>query len=153
MLLGGGNALKRAHVGKLGVVDDDADGLRRIHGGATAHGHDRVSLGSLEGLNAILHVLDGGIGFNLGIQAPGDARLVQQVGDLGGDAKLHQIGVGAHKDLLEAAALNLAGDLLDGTRAVIRDGVENNSVRHEASLMQPAGPSPAVRGIPDQHIV
>ena len=153
MILGGGNALKRAHVGKLGVVDDDANCLSGIHGRAAAHGHDGISLGSLEGLNAILHVLDRGVGLNLGVQAPGNTRLVQKIGDLGGDAKLHQVGVGAHKNLLETAALNLAGDLLNGASAMIRNGVKNDSVRHEASLMQPAGPSPAVRGIPDQHIV
>ena len=53
----GATPSRRAHVGELGVVDDDADGLGGIHGGAAADGDDAVSLGGLEGGHAVLHVL------------------------------------------------------------------------------------------------
>ena len=38
VLLGGGDALEAGHVGKLGVLDDDADALAGVHGGAAADG-------------------------------------------------------------------------------------------------------------------
>ena len=133
VVLGGGDALKGAHVGELGVGDDDADGLGAVHGGAAADGDDGIGLGSLEGLNAVGNVLDGGVGLDVGVDAVGDAGLIQQVGDLGGDAELHQIGVGADKDLLVAAALQLAGDLLDGAGAMIGDGVENDAISHDVA--------------------
>ena len=50
------------------------------------------------------------------------------VGDLGGDAELHQVGVGANEGLLVAATLNLAGNLLDGAGAVIGDVVEDEAI-------------------------
>ena len=66
----------------------------------------------------------------VGVDAVGDAGLVEQIGDLGGDAELDQVGVGADKDFLAAAALQLAGDLGDGAGAVIGDGVENDAIGH-----------------------
>ena len=119
-------ALKAADIGELGVVDNDADSLSGVHGGATTNGHDSVSLGGLEGLD----VLDSGVGLDLGVEAPSDAGSVELVGHLSGNAKLDQIGVGADEDLLVAATLELAGDLLDGAGTMIRDGVENETISH-----------------------
>ena len=130
VVLSGSNALEAADISELGVVDDDADGLGSIHGGAATDGHDSVSLGGLEGLDAVLDVLDRGVGLNLGVEAPSDASGVELVGHLGGNAKLDQIGVGADEDLLVAATLELAGDLLDGTGTMIRNGVENETISH-----------------------
>ena len=130
MVLGGSNALEAADIGELGVVDDDANGLGGVHGGAATDGHDSVSLGGLEGLDAVLDVLDGGVGLNLGVEAPSDAGSVELVGHLSGNAKLDQIGVGADEDLLVAATLELAGDLLDGAGTMIRDGIENETISH-----------------------
>lgn len=55
---------------------------------------------------------------------------VELVGHLSGNAKLDQIGVGADEDLLVAATLELAGDLLDGAGTMIRDGIENETISH-----------------------
>ena len=135
VLLGVGHALERAHVGELRVLDDDADGLGGVHRGAAADGDDRVGLGVLEGLDAVGHVLDGGVGLDLGVEAPVDPGLGEQVGDLGGDAELHEVGVGGHEDLLEAATLKLAGNLLDGARAMVGDGVEYDAVDCHVPLL------------------
>ena len=130
VVLSGSNALETADIGELGVVDDDADSLGSVHGGTATDGHDSVSLGGLEGLDAVLDVLDGGVGLDLGVKAPSDAGGVELVGHLGGNAKLDQIRVGADEDLLVAATLELAGDLLDGAGTMIRDGVENETISH-----------------------
>lgn len=82
MVLGGSNALEATDIGELGVVDDDANGLGGVHGGAATDGHDSVSFGGLEGLDAVLDVLDGGVGLNLGVEAPSDAGGVELVGHL-----------------------------------------------------------------------
>ena len=130
MVLGRSDALEAADIGELGIVDNDADSLSGIHGGAATDGHDSVSLGSLKGLDAVLDVLDGGVGLNLGVEAPSDAGGVELVGHLGGNAKLDQIGVRADENLLVAATLELAGDLLDGAGTMIRNGVENETISH-----------------------
>ena len=130
MVLSGSNALEAADIGELGVVDNNADGLSGVHGGAATNGHDSVSLGGLEGLDAVLDVLDSGVGLDLGVETPSDAGSVELVGHLSGNAKLDQIGVGADEDLLVAATLELAGDLLDGAGTMIRDGVENETISH-----------------------
>ena len=135
VVLGGGDALERAHVGELGVGDDHADGLGGVHGGAAADGHDGVGLGSLKGLNTVGDVLDGGVGLDVGVYAVGDAGLVEQVGDLCGDAELHQVGVGADEHLLVTAALELARNLGDGAGPVVGDGVENNAIGHDGSFL------------------
>ena len=127
---GGSDALEATDIGELGVVDDDADGLGGVHGGAAADGHDGVGPGGLIGLDAVLDVLDGGVGLDLGVEAPSDAGGVELVGHLSGNAELHQVGVGADEDLLVAAALELARDLLDSAGTVVRDGVENETVSH-----------------------
>ena len=79
VLLGGGHTLQRTHIGELGVVDDDADGLGRIHGGAAADGHDAVCLSGLEGCHAVLHISDGGVGLDLAVNGVGKACSIQQV--------------------------------------------------------------------------
>lgn len=55
---------------------------------------------------------------------------VELVGHLSGNAELDQIGVGADEDLLVAATLELAGNLLDGAGTMIRNGVENETISH-----------------------
>ena len=135
VLLGGGNALQAADVRELGVVDDDADGLGGIHGGAAADGADAVSLGSLKGGNAVLNVLDGGVGLDLAVNAVGKAGGVQQVGDLLGDAELDQIGVRADESLLVAAGGQLGNDVLDCAVAVVGNSVQYNTTCHRNSLL------------------
>lgn len=73
VVLSRSNALEARTSANCGVVDDDADCLSGVHGGTATDGHDSVSLGGLEGLDAVLDVLDGGIGLDLGVEAPSDA--------------------------------------------------------------------------------
>ena len=130
VLLGGSHTFQRAHIRELGVVDDDADGLCGIHGGAAADGHDAVCLSSLEGCHAVLHVGDGGVGLDLAVNSVGEVCSIQQVGDFLGHAKLDQIGVRADKSLLVAAGGQLGNDVLNGTVAMVGNGVQNNAISH-----------------------
>src|SRR5699024_6536959 len=132
VLLGGGDALQRAHIGKLGVIDDDADGLGGVHGRAAADGHDAVGPGSLEGRHAVLDVLDGGVGLDLAVHSVGKARGVQQGGDLAGHAEADQVRVRADESLLVAPRGQLGHDVLDRAVAVVRDGVQYNAVSHSS---------------------
>lgn len=113
-----------------GVIHAQAD-VGEAHG---ADGHDGVGLGGLEGLDAVGDVLDGGVGLDVGVDAVGDAGLVEQIGDLGRDAELHQVGVGADEHLLVAAARELARNLGDCAGPMTGDGVENDAVCHDAFL-------------------
>ena len=130
VLLGGSNALQRTHIGELRVVDDDADSLCSVHGGAAANGHDAVSLGNLEGSHAVLYVGDGGVGLDLAVNSIGKACSIQQVGDLFGNTKFDQVGVGADESLLVATGGQLGNDVLDGTVAMVRNAVQNNTIGH-----------------------
>ena len=142
VILGVRHALERADVRELGVLMDDTDGLGGVHGGSAADGDDAIRAGVRHGSHAILHVLDGWVGLNLRVDHVGEARLVEKVGHLGSDAKLHEVGVGADKGLGEAATAQLARDFLDGPGAVIRDGVEDKPINHRAlpSRWVPATP-------------
>ena len=130
VLLGGSHTFQRAHIRELGVVDDDADGLCGIHGGAAADGHDAVCLSSLEGCHAVLPVGDGGVGLDLAVNSVGEVCSIQQVGNFLGHAKLDQVGVRADKSLLVAAGGQLGNDVLNGTVAMVGNGVQNNAVSH-----------------------
>ncbi len=130
VLLGGSNAFQRADIRKLGVIDDDADGLCGIHGGAAADGHDAVSFSSLESGHAVLHVGDGGVGLDLTVNSVGKVCSIQQIGDLLGDAELDQVGIGADECLLVAAGGQFGNDVLNGTVAMVGDGIQNDAVSH-----------------------
>ena len=134
VLLGGGHALQGAHVLELGVVDDDADGLRGVHGRAAADGYDAVRAAFLEGRHAALHVFDGGVGLDVAVDLIGEAGLVQQVGDLLGHVELDQVGVGADEGLFIAAGGQLGHDVFDGAAAVIGNGVQNDTIGHGNAL-------------------
>ena len=130
MILRGSYALEGKHVTELGICNDDADGLGCVHGRATTDGDDRVSVGCLESSHAVLDVLNRGIGLDFGIYAVGNLCLVEKVRDLGGDAELDEVGVGAYEDLREALALSDSGYFLDGPLAMVGYGVQNDSVCH-----------------------
>ena len=130
MLLGGSNALQRTHIGELRVVDDDADGLCGVHGGAAADGHNAVSFCCLESSHAVLHIGDGGVGLDLAVHAVSETGSVQQVGDLLGDTELDQVGVRADESLLVAASGQFGNNVLDGTVAMVRNAVQNNTISH-----------------------
>ena len=134
-VLGGSHALQGADVSELGVGDDDADGLGGVHGGAAADGDDAVSLGCLEGLHTVLHVLNGGVGLDVREDGVGDGGGIQQVGDLGGHAELDEVGVGGDEGLGKAAGLDLIDDGGDGTRAVVGGLVEHELVHSAISFL------------------
>src|SRR5699024_10492845 len=87
-VLGGRGALEGAHVGKLGVGDDDADGLGSVHRAAAADGDDVVGSGGLVGLDAGLDVLYGRVGLDVGVDLVGEPLGVELVGDVGDHAVL-----------------------------------------------------------------
>ena len=130
VLFGGGNAFQAADIRKFGVVDDDADGLCSIHGGSAADGHDAVRLSCLESSNAVLHVLDGGVGLDFAVNSIGEAGCIQQGSDLAGNAELDQVGVRADKSLFIAAGGQFGNNVLDCTMAMVRDRIQNNAVSH-----------------------
>ena len=133
VLLGGSHTLQRADVCKLRVVDDDADGLGRVHGGTAADGHDAVCFGSLESGHTILHIGNGGVGLDLTVHAVGKVCGVQQVGDLLGDAELDQVGVRADECLFVAAGSELRHNVLDGTMAMVGNGIQNDAISHKSN--------------------
>src|SRR5699024_1291167 len=130
MLFGGGHALQAAHIGKLGVIDDDADGLGGVHGGAAANGHDAVGAGRPESGHAVLDVLDGGVGLDLAVNAVGEARRVHQGGHFAGDAELDQVGVRADEGPGVAPGGQLGDDVLDRAVPMVGNAVQNNAVSH-----------------------
>ena len=140
VLLGGSNTFQRADVRKLGVIDDDADGLCGIHGGAAADGDHAVRFCGLEGSHAVLHVGDGGVGLDLAVNSIGKVCSIQQVGDFLGDAELDQVRVRADESLLVAAGGQFGNDVLDGTVAMVGDRIQNNAVSHSLYPPNPFAP-------------
>ena len=128
------DAFERTDVLEFRIGDDDADGLRGVHGRAAADGDDGVRAAGFERRHTVLDVFNGRVRLDAGIDGIGDLSLVEQIGDLGGDAELHEIGVGADKDVLPSARGCEGWDLLDRSLAVIGDGIENDAVRHNRFL-------------------
>ena len=114
----------------LGVVDDDADALCGIHGGAAADGDKAVCAGLLVGFNTGLDVFDGGVGLNLVIYLISDAGIVQHLEHLGGYIELHKALIGYYQHLLEASVFHLIGDNADCACSKIRGLIKNESVYH-----------------------
>ena len=118
-LLGGSHAFQRTHIGKLGIIDYNAYGLGGIHGGTAAYGQDVISPGGFESLHSVHHVLNGGVGFDVGKDGIGQALCVQNVGYLCNDPVLEKSGAAADEALLEAVGLYFGRYLLDGACAMI----------------------------------
>ena len=129
-LLGVRYALKGAHVGEFGVVDDDADGLGGVHGGAAADGDQVIRACGLKRGDTVGHVLDGGVGLYIGVYLIAQSGSVHNVGHAGNNAVTQKGGAAADKRLFQAAGLDLGGKLLDSACAVIRGLVEHDSVCH-----------------------
>ena len=125
---GGSDTFQRADIRELGVVDDDADALAGVHGGAAADGDHHVSAGFLVGFHAVLDVLDGGVGLDVGIEGVGNAVLFQKICDIGCNTELDKVGIGCNEGLLEASCLDETGDLLDGAVAVIGNAVKDKTI-------------------------
>ena len=85
-MLGRGAAFERNDIGEFGVVGHNADTLGGVHRAASADGDDTVGSRYFEGFHALLHVGDGGVGLNLGIDFIGESCLIEHVGDHFGGA-------------------------------------------------------------------
>ena len=131
------NALQRANVCELRVLNDDADGLCGIHGGAAANGHDAVCAGNLEGLNAVLYVLNRRVRLDLAVNGIREAGLVQKIRHLLRNAELQKVRVRANKSFFVAARLKLLRNLFNRTLAVIRNCVQYDSADHKKHLLIP----------------
>ena len=112
-------ALKASDVGKLGVLDDDADSLCGVHRGAAADSYDAVCAARLECLNAGLNILNGRVGLYFAEHLVCDASVVQNICDFLRYAELDEVGVGCDESFLEASCGYLFGNRLDCARAVI----------------------------------
>ncbi len=135
LVLGGGNPFQRTNVSKLRVVDDNADGLGRIHGGTAANGNDVISTAGLVGSYAGLHIFNGGVGLDVGINLIVQASLVQHIRNLLGYTELEQIRVRAEESLLQPTTFNLSNDGFDGATAMIGNRIQNDTIRHWKRLL------------------
>ena len=127
-VLGRRRPFERTHVGELGIVDDDPHGFGRVDRRAAAQRDHEVGARTLEGLDALLHVADRGVGLDLAVNLIGDARIGEHALDLFGHAETDQILVRDQQRLAEAALANLLGDHRAATRTVVGGFVQYDSV-------------------------
>ena len=127
-MLGRCYALKGADIIILRVVDDNANTLAGVHGRAAADGDHEVSAGCLISINALLHVLNRGIGLDVGIHFKVNAIRCEKIGNLAGYAEFDQIRIRCYKRFLEAFAFDDPGDLVDGAMSVKRHAVKNKTI-------------------------
>ena len=130
MFFGGSNAFKRANICKLGVINDDADCLGGVHNGTAADSDDAVSTKFLEGLHTVLDILDGGIGFNVGVESVDNTGSIQKVSDLFDFTGLYHMTSGSDECTLVAAIGEFGNDFFDGTYAMVGNRVENDAISH-----------------------
>ena len=94
------------------VGDHQAHALAAVVGGAAAQGDEAVALLFLVDVDAVMHVLVGGVGDGLVIDHVFHLGGVEQVGDLLGDAGAGDALVGDDQRLGTAEGLDLLRDLL-----------------------------------------
>ena len=135
VLLRRGDALKRADVRELRVIDDYADGLRGVHDRAAADRDDAVRPGVLERLNAVLNVFYGGIGLYVGVESPFNALFLHRVENLVYLAAFYNVLAGAHKSLLEASCRQLVCNFLYSACAVVGHGIKNDTICHDKAIL------------------
>ena len=117
------NTLEGTDVCKLRVIDDNADALAGIHGGAAADGDHAVGTAVLKSLNAVLNILNGRVRLDVIIQEEIDTVLLQKIRYLAGYTKLHKIRIGCNEDLLVISCLDQSGNLLDCAMSMIRNSI------------------------------
>ena len=106
---------------------------------------DAVGLGRLVRLDAVLDVLDGGVGLDLGVEltrrypAASSSSVTLAV-----TPNLTRSGSEQTKAFLKPRRVHLARDLLDGALAVIADGVEDKTISHANSSVARKIGRPAV---------
>ena len=129
--LGRSHALKRNHIRKLRIVDDNTHRFRRIDRRTAADRNDKVRPGSLERVDTGLHISHGRVLFHVIEHLVRNAGSLQHIGHLCGNAEFYQILIGNHQSLFVAALSHLLGDHFTRSRAEIGCFVKNNSVYHD----------------------
>ena len=130
-IFSGCDAFERTHVGVFGVGHDNAYRFCGVHGRPAADCYNVIRAALFACGNARLHVLDSRIGFDVAVKFVFELCAVQNVEHLLRHAELNEIGVGANERFFKAAALRLARDFLDTSRAVITCFVQNNSCHNK----------------------
>ena len=118
-VLGRCNALQAPHILEFRVGNDHANGLGCIHGRTAADCNDIVCSGCLKCSNAGLYILNGWIGFDVGINLICKTSVLQHFCHLAGHVELNQVRVGTDKCFLESPCLCLIGNLRDCACAMI----------------------------------
>ena len=130
-------AFQRNHIGKLRIVDDDADRFRGVGRGASADRNEVVRSGRLERFHALLDNVYRGIGLHVAEDGVGKTRLIQQRGHFVRHMKFDEILVGHDKRFFEPASLNLVHDGGNGSRAEIGSLIQNHAIDHFYELLLP----------------
>ncbi len=76
----------------------------------------------------MLYVFDRGVRLDIGIKLICNAVLIEQIGDLCGDAEFDKVGIGCHKSLLETVGFDDAGDLLDRAVSVVGNTIQDETI-------------------------
>ena len=108
-------------------------------GRAAADGHHAVGAGSLERSDAVLHILNGGVRFNVAENRVGKPGGVEQVRDLFRHAEFDQIRVRTDKRFFVPAGGELRDNVFDGAMAMVRNRIEDNTVSHNKIQLLLAG--------------
>ena len=121
---GGGHGDERRHVARedLGALQrGEVDAFagqrgRSTLGGvddrAAADGDEPVAAALLVEVRHLVHDVHRGVGRHLVEHVVGDAGGIEHAGELGGDAQLHQAGVGHHQRMAHALGLQFDGQLV-----------------------------------------
>ena len=131
MLLGRGDAFQRADICELRIVDNDADGLGGVHDRTAADGDDAVCIEFAEGFDAVLDILNGGIGLDVGVESMGDTDFVKDISDFFDLTGLDHVTAGGNKSALIAATAQLPADFPDGAGTMIRNRIQYNTICHK----------------------
>ena len=98
-------AFQASYILKLRVCDNDTDGFGGIHGRTAADGNEIISAEIFECLNAVLYILDGRVGFDIGIQLIFQSVFLQDIRNLACYMKFYQIWIRANESFFKAVSL------------------------------------------------
>ena len=135
LVLCGSYTLKRTDILKLGVGDDNTDSLCGIHRRAAADCNNAVSSASLELLNAVLNILNGGVSLNIGIKLVLYSRIIENICNLLCNAEFYKVGIRSNKGFFKAAAFNLVRNGVNCTRTVIGGLIQHKFVHRESPFL------------------
>ena len=130
LVFGGGNAFERHDVGKLRVVGHDADTFGGVHARSASDGNQAVGSAGLEGLYALLHIGDSGVGLDFAVYLVGERCLVEHISHHLGGTHLYQTFVRGHQRLLQAHAVQHFRQFLAGSGSEVGHFVQNKSLCH-----------------------